>query len=134
MSAHRGDEGALAATRTEFRVLGPVGASRDGVELELGPRKQRAVLAVLLLNANRVVPTERLIDELWGDAPPETARAALASIHRGWLERAGAKIMGNATVEVGPLFALDAETVAKQVSPGREFTSPTYLSGADATR
>jgi YVTN family beta-propeller protein len=77
MSAHRGDEGALAATRTEFRVLGPVGASRDGVELELGPRKQRAVLAVLLLNENRVVPTERLIDELWGDAPPETARAAL---------------------------------------------------------
>ena len=52
-------------------------ADRGGVELELGPRKQRAVLALLLLNANRVVPSERLIDELWGDAPPETARSAL---------------------------------------------------------
>ena len=35
------------------------------------------MLALLLLNANRVVPTSRLIDELWGDAPPETARKAL---------------------------------------------------------
>jgi DNA-binding SARP family transcriptional activator/streptogramin lyase len=50
---------------------------RDGTLVDLGPRKQRAVLALLLLNANRVVPTERLIDDLWGDAAPETARAAL---------------------------------------------------------
>ena len=60
-----------------FRLLGPLEAERRGITLELGPRKQRAVLALLLLEANRVVPTERLIDELWGDAPPETARSAL---------------------------------------------------------
>jgi YVTN family beta-propeller protein len=60
-----------------FRLLGPLEVSRAGVPLELGPRKQRAVLALLLLNANRVVATERLIDDLWGDAPPETARSAL---------------------------------------------------------
>jgi len=60
-----------------FRLLGPLEAERGGITLELGPRKQRAVLALLLLEANRVVPTERLIDELWGDAPPETARSAL---------------------------------------------------------
>ena len=60
-----------------FRLLGPLEAERGGIRLELGPRKQRAVLALLLLEANRVVPTERLIDELWGDAPPETARSAL---------------------------------------------------------
>jgi DNA-binding SARP family transcriptional activator/streptogramin lyase len=58
-------------------VLGRLEAYYDGVELEIGPRKQRALLALLLLNANRVVPTERLIDDLWGDAPPSTARAAL---------------------------------------------------------
>ena len=60
-----------------FRLLGPLEAERGGVRLELGPRKQRAVLALLLLEANRVVPNERLIDALWGDAPPETARSAL---------------------------------------------------------
>jgi len=60
-----------------FRLLGPLEAERGGIALELGPRKQRAVLALLLLEANRVVSTERLIDELWGDAPPETARSAL---------------------------------------------------------
>jgi DNA-binding SARP family transcriptional activator len=60
-----------------FHVLGRLEAYSDGVELDLGPRKQRALLALLLLNANRVVSMERLIDDLWGDAPPSTARAAL---------------------------------------------------------
>jgi YVTN family beta-propeller protein len=60
-----------------FRLLGPVEASRNGHKLELGARKPRALIALLLLNANRIVPTERLIDGLWGDSPPETARSAL---------------------------------------------------------
>ena len=60
-----------------FRLLGPLEVERGGITLELGPRKQRAVLALLLLEANRVLPTEQLIDELWGDTPPETARSAL---------------------------------------------------------
>jgi DNA-binding SARP family transcriptional activator/streptogramin lyase len=60
-----------------LRVLGRLEAYHDDVELDLGPRKQRAVLALLLLNANRVVSTERLIDGLWGDSPPNTARATL---------------------------------------------------------
>ena len=45
-----------------FHLLGRLEAYSDGVELDLGPRKQRAVLSLLLLNANRVVSTERLID------------------------------------------------------------------------
>jgi len=53
-----------------FRLLGPLEADRDGVPVNLGARKQRAVLALLLLEANRVVSTERLIDELWADHPP----------------------------------------------------------------
>jgi predicted ATPase/DNA-binding SARP family transcriptional activator len=57
----------------EYRVLGPLEA-RDGEgPLALGGAKQRALLALLLLNANRVVSRERLIDELWGDEPPATA-------------------------------------------------------------
>jgi len=57
----------------EYRVLGPLEV-RDGEEsLPLAGAKQRALLALLLLNANRVVSRDRLIDELWGDEPPETA-------------------------------------------------------------
>jgi DNA-binding SARP family transcriptional activator/streptogramin lyase len=70
-----------------FHVLGRLEAYYDDVELDLGPRKQRAVLAVLLLNANHVVSTERLIDDLWGDSPPSTARAAL-QVHVAGLRKA----------------------------------------------
>jgi len=54
-----------------FEILGPLRAWRERTELELGPGKQRAVLAVLLLNANRPTPTTRIIDAVWGDCPPE---------------------------------------------------------------
>ena len=54
-----------------FEILGPLRAWRERAELELGPGKQRAVLAVLLLNANRPTPTARIIDAVWGECPPE---------------------------------------------------------------
>ena len=57
----------------EYRVLGPLEVRGDDGPLPLGGAKQRALLALLLLNANRVVSRERLIDELWGEEPPETA-------------------------------------------------------------
>lgn len=57
----------------EYRVLGPLEALDDGRQLPLGGPRQRAVLAVLLLHANEVVPASRLVDDLWGDEPPETA-------------------------------------------------------------
>jgi DNA-binding SARP family transcriptional activator len=57
----------------QFRVLGPVEVTDGGQSLPLGGPKQRALLADLILNAGRVVPTARLIDDLWGDAPPATA-------------------------------------------------------------
>lgn len=53
-----------------FGLLGPVCAWRDGAEIDLGPGKQRAVLAVLLLQANRPVPTSTIVDAVWGDDPP----------------------------------------------------------------
>ena len=61
----------------EFRLLGSLEACDDGRLLELGAAKQRAVLAVLLLNANRVVSRERLIEDVWGDAAPETAAKSI---------------------------------------------------------
>ncbi|HUQ77354.1 MAG TPA: BTAD domain-containing putative transcriptional regulator [Patescibacteria group bacterium] len=61
----------------EFRVLGPLEAVDDGRSLVLGGPRQRALLAYLVLEANRVVSTDRLIDRIWGDEPPEAARQAL---------------------------------------------------------
>jgi DNA-binding SARP family transcriptional activator len=61
-----------------FRVLGPLEAvGDDGEPLVLGGQKQRAVLALLLLRANRVVATDFLIDALWGENPPRTATTSL---------------------------------------------------------
>lgn len=57
-----------------FGVLGPVEFVRDGTLVDLGPPSVRFVLGVLLLEANRVVPLERLIDLIWPDDPPRTAR------------------------------------------------------------
>ncbi len=57
----------------EFRVLGPLEVRDGDRSLPLAGAKQRALLALLLLEANRVVSRERLIDGLWGDDPPETA-------------------------------------------------------------
>jgi DNA-binding SARP family transcriptional activator len=57
----------------EFRVLGPLEALRDGSRIALGGPRQRATLAILLLNANRVVPVERLADALYAGRPPVTA-------------------------------------------------------------
>ena len=51
----------------EFRVLGHLEIRSGGEVLPLGSSKLRSLLALLLLNANHVVSTDRIIDELWGD-------------------------------------------------------------------
>jgi DNA-binding SARP family transcriptional activator len=61
----------------EFRLLGPVEAVVDGQPAALPAAKPRALLAVLLLDRNRVVSVGRLVEDLWGDEPPETATKAL---------------------------------------------------------
>jgi DNA-binding SARP family transcriptional activator len=60
-----------------FRILGPVEVLDGERRVELGRPKQRALLAVLLVNANRVVALDRLIEELWGEQPPAQATASL---------------------------------------------------------
>jgi predicted ATPase/DNA-binding SARP family transcriptional activator len=61
----------------EFRILGPLEVLENGRLLDLGGHKQRALLAALLLEPNRVVSEGRLIEALWEDDPPQTARKAL---------------------------------------------------------
>jgi DNA-binding SARP family transcriptional activator/tetratricopeptide (TPR) repeat protein len=63
----------------EIRLLGPVELLRDGLAVELGRRQERCVLGLLALEPGRVVPADRLIELLWGSAPPPSARAALQS-------------------------------------------------------
>jgi predicted ATPase/DNA-binding SARP family transcriptional activator len=61
---HSADEGLRIA------VLGPLEATIDGQPVDLGPRKQRAVLGVLAALAPAAVTVERLVDEIWGEAGP----------------------------------------------------------------
>jgi predicted ATPase/DNA-binding SARP family transcriptional activator len=61
----------------DFRILGPLEVSSDGETVDVGGPKQRALLAMLLIEANRVVAQDRLIEALWEDEPPETAAKAL---------------------------------------------------------
>lgn len=57
----------------EFRILGSLQVLKGGRALPLGGAKQRGLLALLLLDRNRVVPRDRLIDALWPDDPPASA-------------------------------------------------------------
>lgn len=57
-----------------FEVLGPLRVHADGGEVRFTARRERVVLAALLLEADRVVPVERLIDTIWSDRPPRSTR------------------------------------------------------------
>ncbi|MDP8966985.1 MAG: winged helix-turn-helix domain-containing protein [Actinomycetota bacterium] len=61
----------------EFRILGPLELHAEAGPLTLGGRRQRALLTLLLLDANQLVSTERIIDALWGADPPPTAGTAI---------------------------------------------------------
>jgi DNA-binding SARP family transcriptional activator len=70
----------------EYRILGPLEVLADGSPIALGPEKERVLLGVLLLRANRVVSAEDLIDELWGDTPPASA-AKLVQVYVSQLRK-----------------------------------------------
>jgi DNA-binding SARP family transcriptional activator/streptogramin lyase len=89
----------------EFRILGPLEVVDNGREIALAGSKQRALLALLLLHPNRVVPRDRLIDELWNTTPPETARTAL-QVHVSQLRKA----LGRDVIATrAPGYAIDVQ-------------------------
>src|SRR5688572_10058469 len=107
----------------EFRILGPLEVVRAGERLEFRGSRERAVLALLVLNANRTVSPERLAEDLWGDAPPEgaagTLRAYVSRVRRG-LGEAGALLVTRASgylLQVEP-GAIDAARFAALVAEG----------------
>src|SRR5215213_8113219 len=61
----------------DFRILGPLEVVSGDRVVPLPKGKQRALLAVLLLRTGQVVSVDRLVDELWGERPPPTAKDAL---------------------------------------------------------
>jgi DNA-binding SARP family transcriptional activator len=67
----------MPGMRLEFGVLGPLQASFDGTPLSLGAPKQRAVLAMLVINRNRPVGVDTLLNAAWAERPPPGARASL---------------------------------------------------------
>jgi DNA-binding SARP family transcriptional activator len=66
-------EECLPGINVEFRILGPLEALLDERPLPLGSRKQRILLAALLLRPNEVVSVDQLIDALWGETAPKRA-------------------------------------------------------------
>jgi len=61
----------------EFRLLGGVEVWHGGARLDVGPARQRCVLAVLLVEVGTVVPVDRLVNRVWGGRPPQRVRGTL---------------------------------------------------------
>jgi predicted ATPase/DNA-binding SARP family transcriptional activator len=89
----------------EFRMFGGLEAVLDGVPVPLGRPKQRALLAALLLDANRAVSVDRLTEELWANEPPASARHSLEVYVSGLRKTLGA----DRVVTVAPGYAVRVE-------------------------
>ena len=64
----------------EFHILGPLEVVGDHGRIPLGGQKQRALLGALVVHVGEVISTDRLLDELWGEHPPKTARTSLQNM------------------------------------------------------
>lgn len=100
----------------EFRVLGPLEVLYDGNPVPVGGSGLRSLLACLLFEPNVVVPIERLIDTIWGETPPATAR----TIIHGYISRLrklfAQRASGDGDPEIitwapGYLFRVDADRI-----------------------
>lgn len=80
---HSGVPGARSRSGLEFGVLGPLQVLAEGRSLVIGRRGMRGLLALLVAEANRVVPIDEIVDSLWADDPPATAR----TIVHGYVSR-----------------------------------------------
>jgi DNA-binding SARP family transcriptional activator len=113
----------------EFRILGPLEILDEGKRIALPGKKQRALLALLLVHSGETLGTDRLIDELWGERPPTTA-AKTVHVHVSRLRKALAAAGGGGadavvlTREHGyelavPPERIDAHRFERLVAEGR---------------
>lgn len=89
----------------DFRILGPLDVVDGDRVMQVRGARQRAVLGMLLINANRVVSADRLIDGVWGDCPPTSGAAAL-QMRVSQLRRALSTLRGQTQDEEGPLVTV----------------------------
>ena len=106
----------------EFRILGPFEVLDGSRAVALGGRRKRAVLAILLLHGNRVVSSDRLIEELWGERPPATALQTVR-VHVSQIRKAlGTDLLrtlpAGYVLELGP-DQLDARRFERLLDEGR---------------
>jgi DNA-binding SARP family transcriptional activator len=107
----------------EYRALGPLEVLRDGRPLALGKGAERALLALLVLNAGRPVSTDQIAEALWGERPPPTAREMVRNYVGGARRRLGGDAIE--TAQHGYRLNAAAESVdvlrfAQLVREGRE--------------
>lgn len=103
-------------------MLGEVEALADGQRLELGHARQRCVLASLLVDVNRPVSVDQLIDRVWADEPPHRARNALA----GYLSRLRQLVgdAGDVQISRGPAgYTLTADALSVDLHLFRHFAT-----------
>jgi len=93
----------------DFRILGPLEIVDETGPLLLGGLKQRAVLAILLLEAPKAVSTDRLIDALWAEQPPRTAATSLQNFISQLRKTLGADVL--VTKPPGYALAIQPEQV-----------------------
>src|SRR3954452_17802485 len=111
----------------EFRILGPLEVVDETGPLLLGGLKQRAVLAVLLLEAPKAVSTDRLIEALWAEQPPRTAATSLQNFISQLRKALGADVL--VTKPPGYALAIRPEQVDLHrfralVAEARELAEP----------
>jgi DNA-binding SARP family transcriptional activator len=107
----------------EYWILGPLEVVDAGKPVPLGPEKQRALLAMLLLDAGRVVAVDRLVDGLWGDEPPARADKAIQTyvsrLRKTLPEGALRTRSPGYVIDLGPDL-LDLHRFERAVAEGRE--------------
>ncbi len=119
----------------DVRILGPFEVREDGRGLDLGGPRPRALLAVLVLRGGEVVPSERLVDELWGERPPRSANHLLHVYVSSLRKHIGARLI---TRTPGYLLELegdelDAGRFERLLGEGRRLLARGDFEGASAT-
>jgi basic membrane lipoprotein Med (substrate-binding protein (PBP1-ABC) superfamily)/DNA-binding SARP family transcriptional activator len=97
----------------QFRILGTLEAGIGEAAVELGPPKQRAVLAIMLMHVGQILPIDRLIDLLWGETAPRTA-AHSVQVYISELRRALDPLVGREVIitrQPGYLLDVPRESV-----------------------
>ncbi|GGO73484.1 AfsR/SARP family transcriptional regulator [Nonomuraea cavernae] len=110
----------------QLRLLGPIELLSDGHQVPLGGTKPRVLFATLLLTSGRVITVERLIEAIWQDAPPASARGVLqtyvASLRRAFADAGLPEVIVSHRLGYAaeiPPDSLDKDVFERLVDEGR---------------